>query len=105
MDVFIMHFNYRYRYLVVIIDANMYLYKYEKYKFDPAFLSFQTKNISIGKSKVCPMTEFCGAGDKIDSDGSTLLLECEKNEFVYFSGLEIFHFKTDDKIIDYISHG
>ena len=49
------------------------------------------------------MTEFSGAGDKIDFDGNTLLLECEDNEYVYFSGLEIFNFKTDDKIIDYIS--
>ena len=32
-----------------------------------------------------------------------LLLECEDNEYVYISGLEIFKFKMDDKIIDYIS--
>ena len=31
------------------------------------------------------------------------LLECENNEYVYISGLEIFEFKTDDKIIEYIS--
>ena len=49
------------------------------------------------------MTDFSGAGDRIDFDGNTLLLECEDNECVYFSGLEVFQFKTDDKIIDYIS--
>ena len=49
------------------------------------------------------MTVFSGAGDKIDFDGITLLLECEDNEYVYNSGLEIFKFKTDDKIIGNIS--
>ena len=49
------------------------------------------------------MTEFSGAGDKIDFDGKTLFLKCENNEYTYISGLEIFQFKTDDKIIGYIS--
>ena len=49
------------------------------------------------------MTNFSAAGDKIDFGGNTLFLECEDNEYLYFSGLEIFQFKTDDKIIDYIS--
>ena len=49
------------------------------------------------------MTEFSSARDKIDFDGNTLLLECEDNEYVYISGLEITKFKIDDKIIDYIS--
>ena len=49
------------------------------------------------------MTEFSGAGDKDDFDGNTLLLECGDNEYVYVSGLEIFKFKADDKIRDYIS--
>ena len=31
------------------------------------------------------------------------LLESENNEYVYISGLEIFKFQTDDKIIDFIS--
>ena len=98
-----MQFNYRYIYLVVIIDANVYVYIYEKYEFDPPFLSYHAQNIFIGKSKVCQMTEFSGAGDKIDFDGKTLLLECESNEYVYTSGLETFQFKTDDRSIDYIS--
>ena len=50
----------------------MYVYENEKYKFDPAFLSFQAKIFFIVESKVCPMTEFSGAGDKIDFDGNTL---------------------------------
>ena len=49
------------------------------------------------------MREFSGAGDKIGLDGNTLLLECENIDYAYVSGLEIFQFKTDDKIIDYIS--
>ena len=81
----------------------MYVYKYKICKFDPPLFSFPAKNIFIGKSKVCPMTEFSGARDKNVFDGNTLLLECEDNEYVYFSGLEISKFKTDDKIIDYLS--
>ena len=81
----------------------MYVYKYEKCKFDQPFLSFHPKHIFIGKSKICPMTEFSGANNSHDYDGNTLLLEFEDNEYVYISGLEIFEFKTDDKIIDYIS--
>ena len=49
------------------------------------------------------MTEFSGAYDNSTFDGNTVLLECEDNEYVYISGLETFKFKTDDKIIDYIS--
>ena len=82
----------------------MYVYKYEKYKFDHPFLSFHAKNIFNGESKVCKMTEFSGAADNSsDFDVNTLLLQGENNENLYFSGLEIFKFKTGDKIIDYIS--
>ena len=50
------------------------------------------------------MTQFSGAANNSsDFDGKTLLLEFENNEYVYISGLEIFKFKIDDKIIDYIS--
>ena len=62
------------------------------------------KMFFFGKSKVCPMTEFSDtANNDSDFDGNTLLLECENNEYVYISGLEITKFKIDDKIIDYIS--
>ena len=45
--------------------------------------SFQSKNVFIGKSKVCEMTEFSGAADnRFDFDGNTLLLQCESNEYV-----------------------
>ena len=102
MDIFMIQYNYRSKYLV-IIDGDVYVYKYEKCKFDQPFLSFQPKHIFIGKSKIFPMTEFSGANNSQDYDGNTLLLEFEDNEYVYISGLEIFKFKSDDKIIDYIS--
>ena len=60
------------------------------------------KNVFIGKSKVCPMTEFSGVVSS-EFDGNTLLVECENNEYVYISGLEITKFKSDDKIKDYRS--
>ena len=103
MDIFIMHFNYENKYLVVKIDSIVYVYKNKICKFDPPLFSFQGKNVFIGKSKVCSMTEFSGARDKIDFDGNTLLLECDDIEYLYISGLENTKFKIDDKIIDYIS--
>ena len=102
MNIFMIQYNYRSKYLVVI-DGDVYVYKYGKCKFDHPFLSFQPKHIFIGKSKICPMTEFLGANNSHDYEGNTLLLEFEDNEYVNISGLEIFKFKTDDKIIDYIS--
>ena len=95
-------YNYQSKFLVVK-DGDVYVYKYEICKFDQLILSFKPKHIFIGKSKVCPMTQFSGANDSSGFDGSTFSLECENNEYVYISGLEVFKFKTDDEIIDYIS--
>ena len=95
---------YRNKYSVVIIDTIVYVYKYENCKFDQPFPTFQPKHIFIGQSKVCETTEFSGAADNsFDFDDNTLLLQCENNEYVNFSGLEILKSKTDDRTIDYIS--
>ena len=89
MDNFITQYNYRNRYLA-IIDGDVYVYKDENYKFYKPFLSFNPKLFFIGKSKVCVMTEFSGAADiSSDFDGNTLLLQCENNEYIYISGLEM----------------
>ena len=73
-----MQYNYRTRYLVVINEnAYVSVYKYEKDKFDPPFLSFQAKNIFIGKSKICRMTKFAGALNNPNVDAYTILLEFE----------------------------
>ena len=99
-----MRYNFENKYLVVIVDSIVYVYKNKICKFDPPLFKFQAKNVFIGKSKVCPMTEFSGSANNISEfDGNTLLVECENNEYVYISGLEIIKFKIDDKIIDYIS--
>ena len=104
MDIFIMHYNYENKYLVVLVDSIVYVYKNKICKFNPPLFKFQAKNIFIGKSKVCPMTESSGAANNSSEfDGNTLLVECENNEYVYISGLEITKFKIDDKTIDYIS--
>ena len=102
MDIFIFQYIYRNKYLDVV-DSDVNVYKYDGCKFDKPFLSFQAKNIFIGKSKVFPMTEFSEAEDKEEYNYNTLLLECEHNEYVNISGLEVLKFKTGDKIIDYIS--
>ena len=97
-----MQYNYQSKFSV-IIGGNVYEYKDEKGKFAQPFLSFMSKHNFTGKSKFCPLTEFPGANDSSGFDGNTLLLERENNENVYKSGLKNFKFKTDDKIIDYIS--
>ena len=81
----------------------MNVYQYDKCKFDQPFLSYQPKHVFIGKRKNCPMTEFSRSQDRVNFDGYTLLLECENNEYLYISGLEIIKFEIEDKIIDYIS--
>ena len=102
MDFFMMQYNYLSKNLVVI-DGDVNVYQYENCKFDQPFLSFQPKHIFVGISKVCEMTEFSGANDSSDFDGNSILLECEDNQYVYISRCEISKFKTDDKIIDFIS--
>ena len=64
---------------------------------------FKQKNIFIGKAKICAMTEFSEALNISNFDGNTILLECENNKYIYISGPEIFEFRTDAKIQDYIS--
>ena len=102
MNIFMIQHNYQSKYLV-IIDSIVNFYKYEKCIFDQPFLSYQPKHVFIGKSKNCPMTEFSQSQDRVNFDGNTLLLECEDNEYVYISGLEIVKFQIEDKIIGYIS--
>ena len=104
MDIFTMHYIYENKYLVVIVDNIVYVYKNKICKFDPPLFTFQAKNVFIGRSKVCPLTELSGSvNNSSEFVGNTLLLECDNNEYVYISGLEITKFKIDDKIIDYIS--
>ena len=49
------------------------------------------------------MTEISAAMDNSNFNGNTILLEVEDKKYVSFSGLEIFEFRTDDKILDNIS--
>ena len=104
MDIFTMRYNFENKYLVVIVDSIVYVYKNKICKFDPPLFEFQAKKVFIGKSKFCPTIAFSGsANNGSEFDGNTLLVDCENNEYVYISGLEITKFKIDDKIIDYIS--
>ena len=99
-----MQYNYRSQFLVVINENTcVSVYKYEKYKYDQPIISFQAKNIYIGKSTVCEMTESSGAAkNSSDYDGNTLLGKVEDRKYVYISGLEITEIKTNDKVIDCI---
>ena len=77
--------------LVVINEITFVsVYKYEKYNFDEPFLQFQPQKFFIGKSKISSMTEFSEAYDSPNFYVNTILLECEDNENIDNSGLEIF---------------
>ena len=94
-DIFMIQHNYQSKYLVVMNEnTHVFVYKYEKCKFDQPFLSFQAKNIFIGKSKICAMIDFSGPLNDSNFDGNTILVECEDSKNVLSSGLEIFEFKT-----------
>ena len=104
MDIYMLQYTYQSNHLVVI-NENTYVsaYKNEKNKFDQPFLSFQARNVSIDKSKFCDMTKLSGALEIYNFDGKTILLEREDIKYIYISGLEIFEFRTHDKIPSYIS--
>ena len=102
MKIFMIQHNYQSNYFV-IIDSVVNVYKYEKCKFEQPLLSYQPRHVFIGKSKNFPMNEFSQSQDRVNFHGNTLLLECDKNEYVYISGLEIVKFEIEDKIIDYTS--
>ena len=83
MDFYMMKYIYQPKYLVVLNENTyVFVYKYENYKFDQPFLPFQAKNIFIGKSKICWLTEFSGALNNSNFDGNTSLLECEDSKYV-----------------------
>ena len=104
MDIYMIQHDYRSNYLVMLNEnTHVSVYKNEKNKFDQPFVSFQAKNIFVGKSKIRAMTEFSGVLDDPNFDGSTILLECEDSKYVYISGVEVFEFRINDKIIGYIS--
>ena len=48
------------------------------------------------------MTSVSGVLNNSHFDGNANLLEYEDSKYVHISGLEIFEFRTDDKILDYI---
>ena len=90
-----MHYNYQSRYLVVINEiAYVSVYKDEKCKFDQPFLTFPAKNIFIGQTKVCLLTESSGGLNNLKFDGVTSLLDCEDSKYIYISRLEVFEFRT-----------
>ena len=72
-----------------------------KYEINP-FQSF------IGKSHLCDMTNFSGAGDREVFNGNTIVLnigkENKRHKNVYFGCDQICSFLTDDKIYKYMSN-
>ena len=87
MDIYKIQNNYQSEFLVIINEndvknTHVSVYEFEKCKFDQPFLCFQTKNIFVGNSMICTMTEFSGAIDNPNFDGNTILLECVDSKYV-----------------------
>ena len=104
MDIYKMQYNDLSRYLVVINEITyVSVYEDEMYKIDQPFLSFQAKLNFFGKSQICEVTDFSGGLDDSNLDGNTIILQYEDSKYIYISGLEILEFRTDDKILEYLS--
>ena len=62
----------------------------------------------IGKSRLCNMTEFSGAFNKMCFDGNNILLEIgienNKHRYVYIGGDMVRSFLTNDRIYKYTSN-
>ena len=100
-----MQHNYRSRYLLAIDSEHsiVNIYKYEKFKFEKLFLVLKPSEKIVGKSRMCRITEMSGACDNSDFDGKTKLVGSDVKGFIFISGFEIINFKTEDKMIEYIS--
>lgn len=65
------------------------------------FLKYSSKNVFVGKSPLTKMTGFSGAHGP-NFDGNSILIQIDPT-FYIFVGSEIFSFKTENQIIDYVS--
>ena len=106
MDIYIYIINHNYRrvYVALIKDKQVIVYENKSCKInnEPLF-EFEAKNIFIGDSRRCSLTENSDCYDDSSYDGNTILLEISDYKYVYISGREILQFETNDKIIDYMS--
>jgi hypothetical protein len=105
MKTYYVHNNYERPYKVIISSNNVKIfckrnditYDYE----DKPILTYKCKEIFIGKSPKCPMTEFSGGyGSKFD--GNTILLHIKNNEYIHIYDI-IISFTANSKIIRYVS--
>jgi len=104
MPDYFIHDNGRRPYKVTIdnnLNVNIYKNKSEDEYEDKVFKSYKPQKIFIGKSPKNNMTKFSGEYGK-KFDGNSILLQFIKNSYTYI-GSDIFSFKTDSEIINYVS--
>ncbi len=109
VQIYYTHFNGGRPYKVQIENNKVNVYKSNRYDeakrrttYDPKHITtFNAKKVFIGKSPLNEMTEFSG-GYGPGFDGNTILLELNKNEYVYI-GVDIISFDTKSEIKEYIS--
>ena len=87
------HNNYKYPFIVKVEDDIISIYKYTEY--------IKPKNIFVGKSDNCQLTEYSGAiGEKYD--GNTILLHLGELNYKYIGHI-LYNFKSILPITDYKS--
>lgn len=86
--------------IVKIYKQILDLDNYDEYETKPIIV-YYPEAIFIGNSPMNEMTQFSG-GYGQEFDGNTILLQTGDNIYTYI-GPEIYSFKTDGKIINYIS--
>lgn len=107
-NIYYIHDNYGRPFKVIINKKNVKIYKEietdlnEKNKYEQnSFLSFDAKEIFIGKSPLNNMTKLNGAyGPRCD--GNTILINACDNIYVFISSV-IVKFEAHGKIIEYVS--
>lgn len=103
---YMIHFNGGIPFSVTINDQNVKVYltvfgeKRVTCESEP-ILQFQSILTFIGKSPRNKMTEYSGAHGK-NFDGNSILLQIDSSTYV-FIGSEIFSFKAENQIVDFVS--
>ena len=103
LNIFNILYNFRACYLITINDENqLNVCMHNICNPKEAFLVIKASENFIGKSHMCDLTRMIGTHN-FDYDGNTILVGCDRNDYILFSGFEIIKFKTEAEIIDFVS--
>lgn len=98
---YLTHNNYYRAYKVKVTDNKVDVFFHTGNELYTPLFSYNPERIFIGKSPLNSMTSFSG-GHGPAFDGNSVLLHIEDDKYVYI-GHVIYEFRSQNKIIDYIS--